>query len=1038
VDARRAALIVASYEYQDPGLRRLRAPAQDAKALARVLSDPKIGDFDVRTLLNEPGHAVDEAVEEFFADRTPDDLLLLHFSCHGIKDESGELYFATSNTKLRLLGATAVAAEFVNRCMSRSRSRRVVLLLDCCYAGAFERGMLARADKSVAIEERFGGRGRAVITASSSMEYAFEGDELAEGQEPRPSLFTSALVEGLDTGEADRDQDGYVGLDELYDYIYDKVREGTPNQTPGKWTYGVQGDLHIARRSRPVTVPAPLPPELQQAIDHPLASIRLGSVRELERLLRSTHAGLALGAKMALQALTQDDSRTVSLAAIAALEADARSPALLEPVPPKLEVSVAMLDFGRLTSHSGPARRTVRLRNSGSGVLNTRVTAQPGWLELHLVGDELAVTVDTEVAGNHDDLIRVESDGGSATIRVRARVEDQPLAVPRPTASAGPEPVGPMPGRAESAPRLQLAGEGSATFPVPAGVSAGATAPTPPTAPRMADSGALQVQADWRVLVAGGLALVAATLLLSGLFPDYFVGTRLIDYAPARWYLPIMAALTAGAGISLLMPRTQRLIGPGLLIGTAAASFSGHLRDLINVVIPQGDVGPGLWLELVARTILVLAAGLAGLALARASNVRIIPRPPEGKLPWLIVVLGGVGAAAGLVFVGEVPFAPLFSADLTFWNVAPNVWDAAACLLVSAGAVAVAPRRFGAALLVGWIAGAAATVVFELITYYQALTYIPALFVFGSTLLALLVVVIPFSRSGPVSASATTPTPLTAPRMADSGALQVQADWRVLVAGGLALVAAALLLIGLFPDYFVGTRLLDYAPTQWPLPIMVALTTGAGISLLIPRTQRLIGPGLLIGTAAASFSGLLRDLINIVIPQGDVGPGLWLELVARTILVLAAGFAGLALARASNVRIIPRPPEGKLAWLIVVLGGVGAAACLVFVGEVPFAPLSSTNLIYPLNMVPSVWDAAAFLLVSAGAVAVAPRRFGAALLVGWVAGAAATFVFELITYSQTLTDIPALFVFGSTLLALLVVVIPLAVRDQSPRVSVDR
>ncbi len=211
VDAARSALIVASYEYEDPGLRRLRAPAQDAEALAGVLSDPQIGDFAVRTLLNEPGHAISEAVEEFFADRRPDDLLLLHFSCHGVKDEGGELYFATTNTKLRLLGATAVGAGFVNRCMSRSRSRRVVLLLDCCYAGAFERGLAARADRGVGIEERFGGRGRAVITASSAMEYAFEGSELADSHQVKPSVFTSALVTGLQTGEADRDQDGYVG-----------------------------------------------------------------------------------------------------------------------------------------------------------------------------------------------------------------------------------------------------------------------------------------------------------------------------------------------------------------------------------------------------------------------------------------------------------------------------------------------------------------------------------------------------------------------------------------------------------------------------------------------------------------------------------------------------------------------------------------------------------------------------------------------------------------------------------------------------------
>jgi spermidine/putrescine-binding protein len=327
VDGTRSALIVASDQYTDPGLRRLRAPAADAQALAAVLQNPGIGGFEVRTLLNEAAPEVNEAVEEFFDDRRPDDLLLLHFSCHGVKDEGGELYFATTNTKLRRLGATAVAADFVNRRMGRSRSRRIVLLLDCCYAGAFERGMTPRAGSGVAIEEQFSGRGRAVITASSAMEYAFEGDELADTSEQAPSVFTSALVEGLETGEADRDQDGLVALDELYDYVYDRVRAATPNQTPGKWAFGVQGDLYIARRARPVTTPARLPPELQQLVDHPVAVARIAAVQELARLLGSQHAGLVLAARQALERLTEDDSRMVSAAATAALEAKAKQEA---------------------------------------------------------------------------------------------------------------------------------------------------------------------------------------------------------------------------------------------------------------------------------------------------------------------------------------------------------------------------------------------------------------------------------------------------------------------------------------------------------------------------------------------------------------------------------------------------------------------------------------------------------------------------------------------------------------------------------------
>ncbi|WP_162181234.1 caspase family protein [Rhodococcus wratislaviensis] len=201
VAGRRSALIVACDNYQDSALQKLRAPTRDAEALTRVLQDPLIGGFDVRSLVNEPAHVVAEAVEEFFTDRGTEDLLLLHFSCHGVKDADGELYFAVANTKLRYLGATGVAADFVNRRMNRSRSRRIVLLLDCCYAGAFERGMTHRAGTGVNVEEQLSGRGRAVITASSAMEYAFESGNLADVSSEGPSAFTGALVEGLASGE---------------------------------------------------------------------------------------------------------------------------------------------------------------------------------------------------------------------------------------------------------------------------------------------------------------------------------------------------------------------------------------------------------------------------------------------------------------------------------------------------------------------------------------------------------------------------------------------------------------------------------------------------------------------------------------------------------------------------------------------------------------------------------------------------------------------------------------------------------------------
>lgn len=126
----RKALIVAVDEYSDPGLRRLQAPARDAEVLAEVLGHPGIGDFDVQVLRNAGAQAIRFAVEDFFADRRPDDLLLLHFSCHGLKSQAGELFLAAADSLPTRLASTAVAADFVNQQMADSRAQRIVLFLE--------------------------------------------------------------------------------------------------------------------------------------------------------------------------------------------------------------------------------------------------------------------------------------------------------------------------------------------------------------------------------------------------------------------------------------------------------------------------------------------------------------------------------------------------------------------------------------------------------------------------------------------------------------------------------------------------------------------------------------------------------------------------------------------------------------------------------------------------------------------------------------------------------------------------------------------
>ena len=317
----RSALIVATYQYVDPRLRMLKAPQRDAEALAEVLGDPAIGGFEVKTVVNQPSHVISLELAEFFSHRHSDDVLLVHFSCHGVKDDSGELFLAASDTRMDLLEATAVASAFVNKSMTRSRSGCVVLLLDCCYAGAFARGM-TRAGSDVDVTDRFGGRGRAVITASTALQLAFEGDELtpSDPEAPGPSVFTRALVDGLRTGEADRDADGIVSLDELYAHVHDEVTRVNPDQTPQKWLFDVAGDLYVARRSTPVTQPSELPAPLVESMESLLAWERQSTIEPLTTLLRGEHPGRSLAARLALERLAEnDDSLKVRQAAGAAL-----------------------------------------------------------------------------------------------------------------------------------------------------------------------------------------------------------------------------------------------------------------------------------------------------------------------------------------------------------------------------------------------------------------------------------------------------------------------------------------------------------------------------------------------------------------------------------------------------------------------------------------------------------------------------------------------------------------------------------------------
>ena len=308
---RRLALVVATQTYEDPSLRQLRAPARDVEELRGVLADPEVGGFEVSAVTDRGAHEIRLAIEDFLVDRRTDDLLLIYLTCHGLVDVRRRLFFAAADTRKDRLAATGVEAQWLLSQLDDCRARRQVVILDCCFSGAFANA--TKGDPDLGLGERLhgGGRGRVVLTASRGSEYSFEGEPVA-GLEMPGSVFTSALVHGIRSGAADVDRDGFISVDDAYEYAFDQLRTLGAQQTPQRWLYGAEGDIFLARS--PAGVPAPqLPEELQNALESRHVHIRLGAVAALGEWLADPV--WALTARRTLQQVADTDVPQVAAAA---------------------------------------------------------------------------------------------------------------------------------------------------------------------------------------------------------------------------------------------------------------------------------------------------------------------------------------------------------------------------------------------------------------------------------------------------------------------------------------------------------------------------------------------------------------------------------------------------------------------------------------------------------------------------------------------------------------------------------------------------
>jgi 1,4-alpha-glucan branching enzyme len=314
-------LVIANQHYQDTAWRELPGASEDVKRLHEVLSDPNIGGFDNITVITDGGTlACKREIQSFFAASKKDDILLMHISSHGQKNAQGRLVLASADTERDFIDATGIDSTFINDQMQNSHSNKIVLILDCCYSGAYAKGFNSRGGPvggSVDIREPLGGRGRFVMTASTSLQFSHEF-AIAESREPsQPSVFTLALVEGLKSGEADLDNDGLISIEELYRFVHQRVSETIPNQTPTLSVSSIEGTVYIARSAAGGSLV--LPRHLEAATVSSDVFERRKAVRKLAELLSSENQTIRIAAAESLVLLEQDPDRVTAASASAVL-----------------------------------------------------------------------------------------------------------------------------------------------------------------------------------------------------------------------------------------------------------------------------------------------------------------------------------------------------------------------------------------------------------------------------------------------------------------------------------------------------------------------------------------------------------------------------------------------------------------------------------------------------------------------------------------------------------------------------------------------
>jgi WD40 repeat protein len=282
--ADRFALVIGIDAYGS-GIPALGSARKDAEAVAATLSGEH--GYAVRLLLD--GEATREAVTAFLTREVPSRLsaetpFLVYFAGHGVAEgedgSKGPQGYLILQDAVSGKPETWLSMDVFRAALDALACRHLLVVLDCCYAGAFrwatasrDIGLVGQSTLYRSVYDRYleGEAWQALTSASAAQKAADTAGGLpnlrevnADGHSP----FAAALIQGLggaaDYSTSELPPDGVITATELYQYVSACLLpspDAPTVQTPGIWPLkpGNEGEFVFMNPKVPLKV-APDPP----------------------------------------------------------------------------------------------------------------------------------------------------------------------------------------------------------------------------------------------------------------------------------------------------------------------------------------------------------------------------------------------------------------------------------------------------------------------------------------------------------------------------------------------------------------------------------------------------------------------------------------------------------------------------------------------------------------------------------------------------------------------------------------------------------